>query len=788
MKLLIVSLLFLACWGVNGQVSIVHIYGAVSDSVTGAPLTGATIDPGNAGKGTITDAEGKFLVLCKRGDSLHLNISYLGYKPAQVFLVCQSDTMLRMLLADEPLEAGEVTISTDQRNREKQQSSTLIRVQGKEIRQLPRLMGESDVMRTLQYTPGVSFGGDANAGLYVRGGGADQNLILLDNAPVFNPSHLLGFFSTFNSQVVQSLEFFRNGAPVNYSSRLSSVVDVTTVYPNSRTYATSGNIGIVSSNLSVAGPMIKEKLSIYLAGRKTYIDEVLKPAFNSFLDSESPFIENTRYNFYDANAKIALDGGRAGRFALSGFASGDNFSLEDLDINYNNSLHWGNKLAALNWTKETRKGWLLKSSATWSDYAFRFAADRSDMNVELFSSVTNAGISFGAEGQIAPALRLMAGGSVQHYKFRPNNLQAKAAGLDLKFGSNQQLQNIEAAAYLQTDWKMIARWTLSAGLRVSAFVHTGPYNALVTDATGEISDTLTYQSNDILQTYYLPEPRISATYQLSQRWKITAGYTHNEQALHQVSSTTVTLPIDIFLPSTAQVRPQKSDQFFVSANRLSAGNSYEIEANLYYKKLDNQIELLYGIINDFQDNLFENSMTFGQGESYGAEMMLRRKTGKLTGWVSYTLARTVRQFDEINDGYVYPATFDRRHQLTAIANYPLGRRWTVSASFMYATGQAMTIPEGKYLISGNLLNINSETNGFRMPAYHRLDISVNYFFRKEENRESGLNLSIFNAYNRPNPFYITFIIEGDNTSGLSIKARGVSVFPILPSLSWFFRF
>lgn len=788
MKLLITSLLCLAGWLVNGQEGSVRISGLVSDLATGESLTGATIDLGNAGKGLITNAEGKFLVSCKRGETLQISVSYLGYNVAHLNFTCLTDTLLHIRMVAEPVEAGEVTVSTDRRDREKQLSSVMLKVQGRELRQLPRLMGESDVMRTLQYTPGVSFGGDANAGLYVRGGSADQNLVLLDNAPVYNPSHLLGFFSTFNSQVVQTLEFYRSGAPVNYSSRLSSVVDVTTLYPDSRVFTSAGNVGIISSNLSLAGPIIEEKVSFYLAGRKTYIDEVLKPAFNSFLDSESPFIENTRYNFYDVNAKVALDAGRAGRFTLSGFVSGDNFSLIDLNINYNNGLHWGNRLGALNWTKETDKGWLHKSSVTWSDYAFRFAADRSDMNVQLFSSVANTGINFGTEGNITPTLRLITGASVQHFMFRPNNLKANAAGLDLKFGSNQQLQNIEAAAYLQTAWDLTAKWIVSTGLRFSAFAHTGPYNALLTDATGEIDDTLTYLANDILQTYYLPEPRISVTYRLLHLWKFTLGYAHNEQALHQVSSTSVTLPIDIYLPSTAHVRPQKSDQFFLSAYRQFAHNIFEVESSLYYKKLGNQIELLYGIINDFQDNLFENSMTFGQGRAYGAELLLRRKAGKLTGWVSYTLARAERQFEEINEGYVYPATFDRRHQLTAIANYPIGRRWVISASFMYASGQAMTIPEGKYLIAGNLLNINSETNRFRMPDYHRLDISVNYFFRKEETRESGLNLSVYNAYNRPNPFYITFVIEGDNTTGLSIKAKGVSVFPILPSLSWFFRF
>lgn len=788
MKLLITSLLLLACGGVFGQGNPVRISGMVSDSATSEPMIGASIDLGNKGKGLITNAEGKFLIQCKKGEILHLTIRYLGYKATQVDVVGLADTLLLIRMAAEPVDAGEITVSTDRRDREKQLSSAMLKVQGRELRQLPRLMGESDVMRTLQYTPGVSYGGDANAGLYVRGGGADQNLILLDNAPVYNPSHLLGFFSTFNSEVIQSLEFYRTGAPVEFDSRLSSAIDIATIYPNMDNYSYTGNIGLISSNGVITGPLLKKKCGFFVAGRISYLDQLIKPVANSVITSESVFLDNTSYNFYDLNAKLSVDAGKLGYFSLTGFVSRDKFGLLQEKIDFRNQFRWGNTLSALNWMKQTPSGWLWESTLSLSEYYFKFYAARPDIDASLYSSVRNPGLRLAVSGSLLPSVRIKTGVSAQGMQFRPNNIEAKAAEIALNFGSNQLLQAYQSSAFVQMHWTIARRVTISGGMRVSIFTHTGPYSIVGKDALGQAGDTITYGSNEPVKTYYLPEPQISISSVLSRHWSVKAGYSHNEQSIHQVSSSAVTLPIDVWLPSTARVRPQSADQIFAALMLHPSPKLYEAELNVYFKRLDNQIELLYGLINNFEDNTFEESMTFGKGESYGTEFIVKRNEGSITGWLSYTLARAVRQFDEINEGYLYPATYDRRHQLTALVNWSVNKRWTLSASFIYASGQAMTIPEGKYIIAGNILNINSETNGFRMPDYHRLDVSVNYFFRKDENRESGLNLSVFNVYNRPNPFYITFEITGDGTSEIGISAKGVSIFPILPSLSWFFRF
>lgn len=762
--------------------------GKVFDLETNETLAGATIQLLTHTKALLSDKEGEFSVSVPKG-YLILKVSYIGYNTLYDTLDVTSNTSLELKLIPVLIETDNVIVSA--RNPEKnitRTATSYVELSNKEIKQLPSLMGESDVLRLIQLTPGVQSANEGNSGFYVRGGSADQNLILLDNAPVYNPSHVLGFFSVFNSDIVKDVSLMKSGISAKYGSRMSSIVDITTIDPDYEKVCLNSSVGIISSKLTVNVPVIKNRVSLYFAGRRSYLDEVVKPIIKRVAQSESSFYNNSRYSFSDLNAKLLFKISSKDKVSVTFYHGSDNYKLIKTQIDFNNQMKWGNDLVSLNHYRMIDENWFIENLVYYTSYKFNFSANQANVNIALMSFVEDLGYKFSIN-KIHNNNILNLGINYQYHHFVPNKLDADANGFELNFGLNRNLFSHETSLFFNYDYNINELISCSFGLRYTNYLHTGPYSELVRNAIGETIDTTSYNTSEIIKPYNNFEPRLTLRYQLTTKSAIKAAYTRHVQYIHLASASSITLPTDVWLPSTERIKPQKSDHFTLGYYLNAFNDMLTISVETYYKKLYNQIELLHGIVNDFQDKMFEESMVFGKGRSYGIEFYLKRMKGKATGWISYTLSRSEKQFNEIIEGRFYPAEFDRTHDLNFVLNYVLNERWNFSGTFIYATGKAMTIPESKCLINGNVITIYSDVNSFRMPAYHRLDLSLTYNFRKSKKYESSLNFSVFNVYNRANPYFIYFEVTGNiRDYNLQIKPHQVTLFPILPSLTYSIKF
>jgi hypothetical protein len=778
---------FLVTFSVIAQ-NTFSISGKISESKSDAPLTGAGIIIKGTNKGTVADQSGYYTFILKPGKYI-LQISFVGYKTILDSINLYSDVRRNYEMTVTSLEAQEVIISSRDLSANVHSTSTaIISLTAKDIKALPSLMGEADVLHVIQLTPGVQSANEGNSGFYVRGGGADQNLVLFDNATVYNPSHVLGFFSVFNSDIIKDVTLVKSGMTADLGSRLSSIVEINTLDPNSTNYNVIGSIGLISSKLTVTGPIIKNKVLFYIAGRRSYLDEVLKPLVRPFINGGSSFYNYSNYYFDDLNAKLLLKFSKIDRVAITFYTGNDFYKLNQNKLNYKNQLNWGNTLLSATYKRIISEKWYFESTADYTKYKFDFSASQYNVNIGLISAVEdlNYKLKF---NKIEGNRRIIFGLDYQYHHFVPNNLDATANGLKLDFGPNRNLYAHEMALFYNQEFDIGSRSSISAGLRYSLYLYMGPYTDYIKNKAGEVIDTVQYSNDEIIKKYNNLEPRVTFKYQLTLNSSIKAAYTRHVQYVLLASATSVALPTDVWLPCTDKIKPQKSDHYTIGYYQNFRDELFSFSTEVYYKDLKDQIELLYGFINNFQDNTFEESMVFGRGRSYGIEFYISKNKGKLTGWIGYTLSRTEKQFDEINNGIVYPAKYDRTHDLNIICVYNLSRKLSLSGTFIYATGSAMTIPEYKYLIAGNVITGYSGTNAFRMPSYNRLDLSANYVLKKNKKYESSLNLSIYNVYNRANPYFIYFEITGDVYEyNLKITPKQVTLFPIIPSISWEFKF
>jgi hypothetical protein len=766
-----------------------RLSGYIYDSSTGNVLTGASIYIKGISPGTVSNDNGYYSIILKDGENT-IVVSYLGYEPVEKTMNTAANAVMDFYLKPGVIQTGEVIISTkDPRINIESPETGIIELSRKEIERLPALMGEADPLRALQLNPGVQSASEGSTGYYVRGGGTDQNLILLDNATVYNPSHVLGFFSVFNTDAIRNIKLIKSGIPANYGSRLSSIIDITGEEGDFKNYSAKGSIGLISSKILVQGPVFKDNSSFLVSFRRSYIDEILKPLIRPFIKGSSSFYNYSQYYFYDVNARLTCKFNRNNRLFLTYYKGRDDYELERNQLNYKNNLNWGNTVVSLNWNHIFNENWYCHSSISLSGYQFRFSAEQREIKIGLFSGIEDINYKtdfnrFNINGNV-----LRFGIDYQYHNFIPNNIDAATVDLNLKFGANQNLFSHESAIYVANETSITKRLKINSGLRLTGFLHVGPYEEYIRDYYNEITDTVIYKPGESIKSYSNLEPRVSLSYSLNDNSSLKASFTTSYQYIHLATASSVTLPTDVWLPSTKRIKPQKGMQISAGYFMNMPGNLFTGSVDIYYKDFKNQIELLYGIVNDYSDNIFEESITFGNGQSYGIEFLFKKQKGKATGWLGYTLGKTTRQFDEINEGDIYPAKYDRKHDINLVLSYKLNGKWTFASTFIYATGNAMTLPVGKYIIEGHVINEYGRTNSFRMPAYHRLDLSVTWLAKKTDKFESSWNFSVFNVYNRPNPFYVYFEIKEDISSYyLEINAKQISLFPIMPSLTWSFRF
>lgn len=777
-------MLLIVCHGAGLQAQRKYtLSGYVRDSLSSETLIGASVTIDGRGEGISSNQYGFYSITLPAGD-YGLVVSFAGYVPQQVNITLSDNRTLDFnLLQRSMLET--VVVSSRRRDGNVQNAQMgRIDLSMNQVKAVPVLLGEVDILKTLQLMPGIQNAGEGNTGLYVRGGGPDQNLIMLDDAIVYNTGHLFGFFSIFNSDAIKNTTLIKGGMPAQYGGRLSSVLDVTMKEGNMNDFETEGGIGLIASRVSVQGPIVKEKASFIVSARRTYADVLARP----FISRESQFY-GSGYYFYDLNTKVNYRFSDKDRVYLSGYFGRDVFQFNNTQRSFNANIPWGNSTATLRWNHVFNRKLFANTTLVYNDYNFAFGAAQNDFQIRLSSGIRDLTAKFDLDYYPAPAHKVKMGGLTTHHKFVPNVLTGRQGETVFEPNNEGQKYARESALYIQDDWDLTSRVRIHAGIRYSRFSQIGPFTIFDRDADGNKTDSSVFARAQRIKTYDGLEPRFTIRYLLDDETSLKASVARNLQFIHLVSNAGSTLPTDLWVPSTYRVSPQLSWQYAAGIFRNFDNNEYEASVELYYKDMQNQIEYREGFTPSLRDP--EEEFVFGRGWSYGAEFFFNKARGQFTGWIGYTLSWTWRQFDDLNNGEKYFAKYDRRHDLSVVAMYELSPKWKFSSVFVYGSGNATTLPERFYIINGVLTQEYSRINQYRLPSYHRLDLSATLTPRQKKDRKFRHNwvFSIYNVYSRLNPYFIYFDQQGSPLDGsLSIDARQVSLFPIIPSVTWNFKF
>src|ERR1019366_3679133 len=663
------------------------VSGYVKDVSNGESSIGANVYIKELLKGGNTNQYGFFSITVEKG-TYHLVVSYIGFTTVEKEIKLDKDIQLTIEISPSSVTTKTVEISSDQKNNRNISGTTVgsVKLDMEEIKKLPAFMGEVDILKTLQLLPGVKSAGDGNTGFYVRGGGPDQNLILLDEAVVYNPSHLMGFFSVFNGDAVKSMNLIKGGMPAQYGGRLSSVLDISMKEGNNKTFHAEGGIGLIASRLTLQGPIKKDKGSFIISGRRSYFDEIAKP----FAATGSP-AKNAGLYFYDLNTKLNYRLSDKDRVFLSGYFGRDVLNFSDPTSGSNLGLSLGNATGVLRWNHLFSDKLFMNVSGIFSNYDYSFGAVQNGFQFKLFSGIRdwNGKVDFAYYPSTRHEIKY--GVNYIFHTFTPTSLSAKLGETSLDFGPVKKEKAHEVAVYLSDDFELTDKIKIHAGLRYSYFMQIGPFDRYIKDpVSGQTTNIIHYNSNQKVVDYGGLEPRLNIRYQLNTKSSVKASYTHNYQYVNLVSLSSVSLPTDTWVPSSQLVKPQIGTQYSLGYFRNFLDNIYETSVEVYYKDLKNQIEYKEGslpvpAINDNADN----SYTFGKGWAYGAEFFVKKRVGKFNGWVGYTLSYTKRQFAALNYGNWYYAKYDRRHDFSLVASYNLSDRWTFSLVQVYGTGNAL---------------------------------------------------------------------------------------------------
>jgi hypothetical protein len=753
------------------------VSGRVTDASSGETLIGATILSPSTQQGTTTNEYGFYSLSLPANDSATLIFSYVGFQNSERTLLLTEDLTINVELG-EGIELEEVVIKAN--SFKEQLNSTQMSVERldmAEVKLLPALLGEVDILKTLQLKPGIPSGAEGRTGLFVRGGAGDQNLIVLDEAIVYNPNHLFGFFSTFNADAVKDLQLYKGGFPPQYGGRLSSVIDVKLKDGNNKKFAGAGGIGLISSRLTLEGPIQEGKSSFIVSGRRTYVD-IFTRAVNRANEDNEDFSQIPDYFFYDLNTKVNYQINDKNKFFLSGYFGRDVFGFTSDFFSFN--FNWGNATGTARWNHTFSPKLFSNATFTFSDYQYNITNEITGFSFEVGSKIRDANLKYDFYYNLSDQHNIKFGVQATNHEFEVGRLQAGSDDGEVSFSAGQNFDGVEFGAYIQDDFIVNSDFTVSGGFRLSGFNNEG-------------------------KTYIGWEPRIASKYSLTDRLSLKASYARMYQYVHLISNASVALPTDIWYPSTANVAPQISDQIATGFS-FALGDQYFITNEYYYKWLDNQIDFIDGAQLFANDNL-EEEFAFGDGFAYGGELSIEKREGRLQGWIGYTLAwirrgnfRGVKQ--DIMDGRYFAPRYDRRHDVSVVATYDLSRRLKASATWVYGSGDLTWLPQGRIALQDvpgaeiqPVIPVFGDRNTFRLPAYHRLDLGlVIKFFPKWG--ESDLTVSVYNAYDRRNPYFIFLEPEFDvidtgpdllNVPS-RVAAKQQSLFPILPSVTWNFKF
>lgn len=742
------------------------ISGTVKDKATGESLIGATIKVTSNKQYNLKSNEYGFYSITLPKDSYSLKASFVSYNESDTTINLDNNITINIFL-DNKTVLQEVVISTKKKN-----DNLTKAVMGtetlnmKDIAKLPILFGEKDVLKTIQLLPGVKSAGEGNAGFSVRGGTTDQNLILLDEAPVYNASHLLGFFSTFNSDAIKDATLIKGNAPTQYGGRLASVLDVKMKEGNNKNFNVNGGIGLISSRLSVEGPIQKDKSSFIVSGRRTYADVFLKASPN--------FKDNELY-FYDLNAKANYQINKKNRLFISGY-----FGKDLLSFGGNFGIDWGNQTATLRLNTIINSKLFLNTSFIHSNYDFGIKIKSGETDFNIRSNIRDWNLKQDYTWYANPKNAIRFGFQAIHHTITPNTFTGTVNNSFPKRGR----ESLENAIYINNNFKANDKLTIDYGVRAGAFTILGGDTYKLYDK-GKLYDSVVLAKGKIGKTYWNLEPRLTANYRINEMSSIKFGYARNVQHLHLLSNSTAGNPSDQWIGNSYNIKPEIADQISVGYSKNFNNNNYELNIEGYYKNMQNQVDYKDGA--DLRSSIdLESQLLFGVGRAYGVEIIFKKKTGKLNGWISYTLSKTERKIDGINNGNWYNARLDRTHDLSIVATYQINEKWTLSGLFVFNTGNAVTYPTGKYEIGGQTVFQYANRNANRMPSNHRLDLSATVQFKQRKKWSSDLSFGVYNIYGQQNPFTITFRDDPNDKS--KTQALQTALFRWVPSISYNFRF
>ncbi len=769
-KFLAIILLLLPTWATAQNLT---VSGNIKDATNGEDLIGAIVvvksDPA---KGGITNAYGFYSLTLPAG-TYTLVYQYTGYSNQEQQVVLDKNTSVNIQLSPLSTSLEEVVVRTEQAdNNVSSNQMSVFKLDPKQIESVPVLFGEKDIIKTIQLTPGVKAAGEGNAGFYVRGGAADQNLILLDEAPVYNASHMLGFFSVFNSDALKDVTLYKGGIPAEFGGRGSSVMDVKMRDGNSKYYSASGGIGLIASRLTLEGPIVKDKGSFIISGRRTYADVFLKLHPDERLNS-------SRLYFYDLNLKANYQLGEKDRIFLSGYFGRDVFGFSDQF-----GFDWGNSTATIRWNHILSSKIFSNTSLIFSNYNYRIKLGFDGEDITITSAIQDWNLK--QDFSFTPNVdnNIKFGFNVIHHNFKPGQIEVGPRS-NFNNAALSGRRAIEGGVYVQNDMRVNDKIGLQYGLRYSGFSFMGDAMVYTFDEAGNKTSVKQYDDWEQITYYGGFEPRVAARYSINSTSSVKVSYNRMYQYLHLLSNSTTASPTDLWVPASNNIKPQIADQVSIGYFRNFKDNMYELSVETYYKALQNQIDYRNGADLIFNEEV-EGELVYGKGKAYGLEILFRKQSGRLQGWVSYTLSRSLRQFDDINNGSEYPARQDRIHDLAIVGMYDLTKKLKLSANWIYYTGSAVTFPSGKYESAGLQVPYYTERNGYRMPDYHRLDIGLTWTTRKTERRESSWNFSVYNAYGRQNAYTINFRQNEDNPA--ITEAVQVALFTWVPSITYNFKF
>ncbi len=755
-------------------------------SESGESLIAANLLVKELKRGGITNEYGFYSLTLDKG-TYQVVVSYLGFETAVVEIKLDRNIQYNFKLKPASLTKQEVVVEAeraDQNTRDASMGRADLNIE--QVKSLPALLGEVDILKTIQLLPGVQTAGEGNTGFYVRGGGPDQNLILLDEAVVYNAAHLFGFFSVFNADAINNTTLIKGGMPAEYGGRISSVLNISMRDGNNQQYKTEGGVGLISSRFTTEGPLVKDKSSFILSGRRTYADVLADP----FIPADA-IAKGSKYYFYDLNAKVNYKFSDRDRVYASAYFGRDVFLFRNRESGLNFEIPWGNATSTIRWNHLFSNKLFMNVSGIYSDFNFGTAVEQSSFRFALNSGVRNATAK--VDFDYFPDIRHQVkwGAQYTYHMFTPSVVEARSGDNVFSLPGVSELNAHEFAIYGQDQWDVSDRVQINAGLRYSNYLQTGPYifERYADKDLIEKVEERRFNRGDRIVNYGGLEPRLLIRYSIDSKSSLKLGATRNLQYIHLASSSGNALPTDLWVPSTLKVKPQIGYQYSVGYFRNLKENQFETSVEVYYKKLFNQIDFRDGSVNGLNANI-ENDFVFGTGEAYGTEFFIKKRTGKLTGWIGYTLAWAWREFPDIMAGRRFPYKFDRRHDVSVVASYEANERWTFSGTFVFATGNAFTVPESRYFIEGRIIDQIGDRNNLRLANYHRMDLAAVYKPRKQGKRlKNEWVFAIYNVYSRLNPYFVYLNNSGSlQQQSLQVEARQVSLFPIIPSVTWNFKF